>query len=493
MKAYLIAALAAAPAAHAAEVARDGVSIGLHSSILEKAVTIGQDPVTTPIDRYVAGVFTRGTAFTSASVAQSPSPMIGAVALQLAIGSYTNAQTHSYTWPRPRILVDFNASGDTWANAWKTIYLTENGFSVSQTAVSASSSITFYNLDTSAWGLFWRLKSRIAYNAAYNQLMQERASQEAQMAYEVGGQLRTMVDQRTAEMLQPLQESFMEKIRGPLLVAGGLLGRTRFATETDRFSIQAGAEGVTPAVSRAEPVELRLGDQLATRVIAEKVKGRTMTGDEVFLALAGGDVPPDLADAVDLASMKKIRWAFAASDAVTLTVAEGRLTVALTFASLTRETETVNAVRVTLPAVVEREGAIDLLDLDQRLSAVATDGRTLTPEEARLATSLVRDVVPAVILELTGRDLELGSMKLALGKVEAREHELFVTLTGGSSTPGPGPGPTPSSEPRAWCEALGKPWVASGDGYHACDCGSLWIREDAITFYGEAEFRTRCK
>ncbi len=498
----LVAALALTASIPALAQTSDLLAIGVHASILEQAVQIDSQSSTTPIDRYVSGIYTTGMAVTTVNVAQGLLPVDGAFGLQLQLSSYTNTATFSQTQPRPTILVNFNATIDTWGTTFKQVYLTESGFSLAPAQSTAQSQITFHDLQTSSWGLFWRLKDRIAYEQAQQQLMAQRAQQEAEASAEIAAQLNRNVDDRTWAMIAPLDALYREKFYAPIIAAGGLAGRTHFATSSDRFTLTANANAAPLAlVSAAVPVEARLGDALVSRIVSSRIAGRTMTGKEIFLAVAQGVDPQELGDAVDLDGLAAISWSFAAQESTKIRFAKDRVELDFQLRTLGRGAQKLENVVVTVPAALVVEDETILLDLDQELAIRASDGRALSEDEVELAKELVRAVIPPVTLELSGRKVELAKMTLAIAALEASKGELHLTLkavkaggAGVSPTSPDSPNAAPVSELVAWCAAAGGSWRAPGaDGHASCDCGSMWYRDDAMSYYGEADFTGRCR
>lgn len=498
MKAALLTLVACTSLASASAfaAAEDDLAIGIHASILEQAIEIAPQRITTPIERYVAGVYTNGVAVTSANVALSPSPRQDAVSLALTMSSYTNAATYSSTWPRPSILVEFNASIDTWATTWTAVLLSEPGFAVMPAASAAQSVITFYNLETSSWGLFWRLKERIAYEQAMAELMAQKAQQEAQASAQVAGQLNATVDQKTRELLAPLQTFYRDSFYQPVIVGGGMQGKMQFATTAEGFSIRTRSAAPLALVSRDAPLEARVGGGLVSRALAAKLAGRTYTGAEVFFALAGDIDPAELGDAVDVEALRATKWQFAASDAVRVEFTPDAAEFVFAFDALSRGTQRVSQVEVTVPAALFREDGVDLLDLDQDLKVRSTSAATLSAAEIETAKELVRLVIPPVTLELTGRKVTIGALALKLAAVEAEDGALHLVLAAEGPAPGGGTGAggaTPTGL-GAWCTAAGGTFRGpDGEGHSSCDCGSLWIRDDAMQFYGEPQFAERCR
>lgn len=461
------------------------LAIGIHGSILDQAVNLGPESITTPISRYVEGVYTTGAAVTSATVTPYLQPSQGVLAIGMTMSSYTNAATYSQTLPRPTILVEFDASIDTWATTWNAVYLTEAGFQMAPAQTSAASVISFSNLEASSWGLFWRLKSHFAYQQAYAELMARKAQQEYEAAAEIAAQLNATVDQRTASLIAPLSELYRTKVYEPVVVGGGLAGRTSFATESDRFTIRAGAhDAPLTELSSESPVEARFDDELAGRIMGSILSGHQFTGQEIFEQIAPG-MEPD-------AALSKVRWAFAAADAVRVRFAPDRLEMRLAFARLSLGDKQVDDVVVTIPAVLSREDGVLLLDFDQDLTITDSRGAALAPADEALATEAIQAVIPPVTMELSGHKFTWSALTLALKGVELKTGELHVVLA--TAAPEQPSGSTAGSHLAAWCTEAGGKWSApDAEAHNFCDCGSMWIRDDAMVFRGQASFMSDCR
>ncbi|NDE15869.1 hypothetical protein EBZ80_13150 [bacterium] len=220
-----------APAATSGDAPTErALSVKISAESISKLLNMSIEDSRTIAD-WVSGTFIRGTTLTKANATLRVRPHDDNAAIDLVIESETTADTVGYNRPTPSIGVDVSFSSFSRATTTKTIFLdANNGILVTPATTTAWTEMTIHNVNVWAGGLFKRLKRRLAYNAAWRKLMQEKANQEYQISMRVAGELNAMADAKTKEILHPVNVAFKKYfIRGFLQknrLPGNILAKT---------------------------------------------------------------------------------------------------------------------------------------------------------------------------------------------------------------------------------------------------------------------------
>ena len=477
-------------------VGRSGdLAIAVDASLLQNAMAIGGEQIVTPISKYANGVWTNGSAVTTADVQVAPWQNDGSLGLQLMMSSYTNGATFSQTLPRPSILVEFNASIQSWGSTSKIIGFAEGGFFTYPAQSQVQSSIEFGDLQSSAWGLFWRLKERIAYQRAYEELMNQKSQQEFEASQEVAGQLQSTVDQRSDGELSRLNQLYFSKIYQPYIASTALQGTMRFATENGRFLIGTGdvvAASQLPATNSLEPVAAQIGSGLIQTLVSRYVAGKQLTGEEVVRMLLPAGSDAGLEQDLDLNALRQISLLFAPQSAVTASTDEEGITLVFLLTRLRDSATTGENLKVAVRALISEEDGAIILDLDQPIGVEFAGGTPLSADLKQKLQAIVRKVIPAVSLDLKSKSFSIGGINLALNrlKASARGVSLGLNRSGSAgSANNSGAGNNPAGSLSSLCTQAGGTWRNGSE----CDCNRMWFTADAVAYYGANGFASQCR
>lgn len=217
------------------------LSVKVSAEAISKLLNMSIEDSRTIAD-WVSGTFIRGTTLTKANATLRVRPHDDNAAIDLVIESETTADTVGYNRPTPSIGVDVSFSSFTRATTTKTIFLDANkGILVTPATTTAWTEMTIHNVNTWASGLFKRLKRRLAYNAAWRKLMQEKANQEYQISMRVAGELNAMADAKAKETLHPANVAFKKYFIRGFLQKNRLPGRILAKTSEKGLSLTAWA------------------------------------------------------------------------------------------------------------------------------------------------------------------------------------------------------------------------------------------------------------
>ncbi|MEY4631156.1 MAG: hypothetical protein RIQ81_1276, partial [Pseudomonadota bacterium] len=170
-------------------------------------------------------------------------------ALDLVIESQTTADSVGYNQATRNIGVNVSFSTFTRATTTKRIFLTDRGILVTPAQSWASTNLTIHNIDVFAGGLFQRLKRRMAANAAWRKLMQEKANQERQVSQRVADELNVMADAKAGEILAPANEAFKKYFINGFYKKGRLPGALVTQTTNEGLFVKV----MAPATSVSVP------------------------------------------------------------------------------------------------------------------------------------------------------------------------------------------------------------------------------------------------
>lgn len=353
---------------------------------------------------------------TSAKATTSVLPAEGLLGVSTSIQSYTDTKTHSQTYPRPSILVEFNGDIQSWGETRKQVFFDEGGFRVSPAVSRVQSQIRFYNLQTSAWGLFWRLKSKIAYRKAYQELMNRKAHHEAVASQTLATRLNSEVDAQTSRLLAPLQKAYLESFYTPFILGGGMKGKLSFQTKQDRFRILHRdhiQEAVSSNLSEQRPVEFKMSPDLFTPYFSHLFADQTLSAWECLTRMSPSLDPKNLPPELSLPSLQQIQLFFAKEKPIEVEFDKGALFLVLSLKSL-KALEEVRDFKAKITGELIKENGLALLDLDKPIRLVKTNGEALSLAEQKFATQTLRKLFPAVIIEVEGKTVSLKGLTLKI-------------------------------------------------------------------------------
>lgn len=378
------------------------------------------------IFEHVREVFMRGTALTRGLVGAEAVPHPFAVGIDLVLDSETDAATVNTTEPRPGIGVRFDWSITTWARTVKRLELTETGFSTQPARTAARSNITIHNVETYAGGLFPRLKRRLAYRAAWKELMATKARNEAQAAAKIARELDVTVDRRAREMLEPVERSYRRYVHAPLIGRGYLGGRLRMLTTPRGIVIQGVGDRDRPAapaaigkVSGADRIVARLTPRGLSNLVASRFAGAVMADVDLAELLHGDEGPLATLEQV-AGSADELVMTFDDKMPVSAAFQDDVVALTLHLRSIATRGRHVGPIRATFPIAICREGGgLSLMPGPPALAGTIGD----TGLEAHVRERL-RAMLPATPIDLSKWKLPLKKLPYALRDLQARDGAL---------------------------------------------------------------------
>ncbi len=425
MRIHILSLLFIAPLVCATE-----LSLKLHQSLLNSAFKFENQTLHTPINQYLEGILTQGHAVTTAKASTSPYPSHSYWTILSLVDSFTDTRTHSKTYPTPKILVEFDGTIQSYGKTQKAIFFDERGFQSTAASSQVSSQIVFSNLETSSWGLFWRLKSKLAYRRAYQELMQRKAENEASASRTIALQLNREVDSQVEKILVPINREYITNIYSPYFVAGDLKGHLNYSTDSEQFTITHKDNAGAPAikVNPLTPISLKLSDDVLSALGSKLFDKKNVNGVEaiqLFLpSLSLTKLPPEL----NLQALKEMTMSANDEKSIRLVFLKNQLQVELKLKSLKSQSTEVRDFTARITARLIEENGQKLLDTEQPIQAFDAKGNPLPAPELKFVATTLRELFPAVVIELGSSTVRFASLNLKLQELLVEPSLLSVSI-----------------------------------------------------------------